>query len=44
MSAWRRTIRLALVAFIVGLGVVVLFGLRDRAEPTRTVVVDRADS
>ena len=43
MSAWRRAIRFALAAFIVGLGAAVLFGLRDRVEPTRTVVVDRSD-
>ena len=43
MSAWRRAIRLALAAFIVGLGATVIFGLRDRAEPAGAVVVDRAD-
>ena len=43
MTAWRRYLRYALAVFIVGLGAAVLFGLRDRADPVRAVVVERAD-
>ena len=43
MIAWRRQIRIALALFVVGLGLAVLFGLRERAEPARAVVVERMD-
>ena len=43
MAVWRRPVRFALAAFIVGLGTAVVFGLRDRAEPVRPLVVERTD-
>ena len=43
MAVWRRPVRFALVLFVVGLGLMVLFSLRDRADPIRSVVVERAD-
>ena len=43
MTSWRRYVRYALAVFIVGLGAVVLFGLRDRADPAPAVVVERVD-
>ena len=43
MTVWRRYLRYALIAFILGLGATVLSLIRDRGEPVRAVVVERAD-
>lgn len=43
MAAWRRSLRFALLLFVVGLGLTVVFGLRERGETVRAVVVERTD-
>ena len=43
MAVWRRPLRFALLLFVVGLGLTVAFGLRERAETVRAVVVERTD-
>ena len=43
MAVWRRTLRVALVLCVLGVGTAVVLGLRDRAEPARALVVERTD-
>ena len=43
MAVWRRTLRVALVLCVLGVGTAVVVGLRERAEPTRPLVVERTD-
>ena len=43
MAIGRRLLRLALLVFVVGLGTVVLLGLRERAVPAGAIVVERTD-
>ena len=43
MRGWRRYLRYGLAAFVVSLGAAVLFGLRDRTDSSRAVVVERVD-
>lgn len=43
MAVWRRTLRVALVLCVLGVGLAVVLGLRDRAEPARALVVQRTD-
>ena len=43
MVVWRRNLRGVLILAIVGVGVAVVMGLREREEPTRSVVIERID-
>ena len=43
MAVWRRPLRFALLLFVVGLGLTVALGLRERGETVRAVVVERTD-
>jgi LPS export ABC transporter protein LptC len=43
MTAWLRSLRGALILGILGIGVAVVVGLRDRAESTLTLAVKRTD-
>ena len=43
MSVWRRSLRGVLILCILGVGAAVVLGLRDRAEPTPPLVVERTD-
>lgn len=43
MAGWRRNLRGVLILSIAGVGVAVVMGLRERAEPTHSVVIERTD-
>ena len=43
MAVWRRTLRVALILCVLGVGTSVVLGLRDRAEPAPALVVERTD-
>lgn len=43
MVVWRRPVRFALAVFVVGLGLSILFGLREREELVQAVMVERTD-
>ena len=43
MASWRRSVRLALLLFVAGLGTTVLLGLRERAVPASGIVIERTD-
>ena len=43
MIVWQRPVRMGLASFAVAFGIAVIFGIRDRSESGRAVIVDRTD-